>query len=112
MSNKLTQLLQLSIVPIAIPARSLALNRCPMILALIVCLGLPSVAVALDLQWSSGASAVSSVSAVQCTLIVHASAGEGTLPSEWRLVWVGTRCEDLKPELDTSSTVPTVARVD
>ena len=52
----------------------------------------PVVSQAIQLRWSSGATDLSFTSAARCTLIVRADPQEGTLPSEWRLLWGTTGC--------------------
>jgi Glycosyl hydrolases family 43/FlgD Ig-like domain len=49
---------------------------------------LPSTSLAMQLNWSTGASNLNFAAARRCTLMVHTGPSENPLPSEWRLLWV------------------------
>ena len=73
---------------------------------------LPSSGFGLDLYWSSGATDLTFVSAVRCTLVVDAGAGLTRLPAEWQLVWAADSCS-ISPQLVASQGAcsPGVAQV-
>ena len=72
---------------------------------------IPSVAQAIQLQWSSGSTALSFATATRCTLVVSTHANEEALPSEWVLRWTASRCGKLSVVLDTTSLEASVAHV-
>ena len=58
---------------------------------------IPRASSAIELRWSSGASELTFASATRCTLVVQADSVEGSLPSEWRLLWVTDSCQVIQP---------------
>ncbi len=64
--------------------------------ALLMLLLVPRASSAIQLEWSSGSTALNFTSASRCTLVVQADAAEGRLPSEWRLLWATDSC-DIRP---------------
>lgn len=53
----------------------------------------PRTSMALDLRWSIGATDLTLTEATRCTLVVQADSTEGSLPPDWRLIWVADSCE-------------------
>lgn len=54
----------------------------------LACLLQASPSQALQLRWSNGADTISTIAAREVLLLLESSPGEGTLPKEWRLLWV------------------------
>lgn len=48
----------------------------------------PMSARAISLQWASGSTQMSFTEPTRCVLVVKADSTEGTLPAEWRLLWL------------------------
>src|SRR4249919_3674938 len=49
---------------------------------------IPTPSLAIELSWSTGATNINVTAAAQCTLLVHTSANEASLPDRWRLVYI------------------------
>ena len=71
---------------------------------------------ALQLRWSSGASDLSFAAATRCTLVVQADPEEGSLPPQWRLLYVVENCDlcpvPIAPETGCQQSVAEVTSVD
>lgn len=63
------------------------MRRSSWLLAFILAL-IPHTSRAIQLHWSSGATALSFTSATRCTLVVQADSAETHLPQQWRILWV------------------------
>lgn len=86
--------------------------RAPFVLAMVVSIlgSSPAPSRAISLHWASGASTLKFDAATRCTLVVEADASEGTLPPEWRLLWVAEGLPSLCIVPDSTFLEPTMAQ--
>ncbi len=71
---------------------------------------IPVPAGAISLHWASGTDALTFTEARRCTLVVEVDSAEGTLPEEWRLLWVAEDFGNLVIVPDSTFVSPTMAQ--
>ncbi|MBI5710635.1 MAG: hypothetical protein HZC42_10080 [Candidatus Eisenbacteria bacterium] len=83
------------------------LRRWLSVLLLVV---IPVPAGAISLHWASGTDTLTFIEARRCTLVVEVDSAEGTLPEEWRLLWVAEDFGNLVIVPDTTFATLTMAQ--
>lgn len=80
----------------------------PLLALMLLCV--PAVACAIQLHWSNGADTLTFSEATRCTLTIQADETEGSLPPEWRLLWVAEGLPNLEIIPDSTFASPTMAQ--